>query len=188
MYKLETTSVLNLPTDVLALIFVELDLSELRSALFTCMYFGRAFKKYELRERSTLLAKYMKVILDNPRYLNICAVPDNYRTLEICMAAVKTSVGNIYLCPVQSLEMCETAVSMSPPLLKHCNFQTQEMCMVAVEYYPQQLKYVKDQTFDLCMLAWNINVNDFYCIKRSRFLTFIKCEKLRQRVDIALED
>ena len=77
-------------------------------------------------------------------YLNI--VPENNRTYELCMEAIKNHGNALQFVEDQTDEICKLAVSQNPYALKYVRNQTDELCTLAVSKNPFALEYVINRT------------------------------------------
>jgi Domain of unknown function (DUF4116) len=85
------------------------------------------------------------------------AVPEDYRTLELCRLAVEQNGLALYYTPkdYRTPELCRLAVEQNGNALTYVpgEQRTPELCRLAVEQNGEALKYVSEITPELCRIA-----------------------------------
>lgn len=81
------------------------------------------------------------------------SVPEEYRTHDVCLAAVKKNWRSLEYVTNQTEEMCWEAINQNGEALEYVKNQTEEMCLAAVESYWPALDFVKNQTEEMCLTA-----------------------------------
>jgi hypothetical protein len=117
----------------------------------------------------------LSFIPENQRTLKICLtavqqkgsdlqyVPENQRTAEICMVAVKQSGSVLQHVPknLRIAEICMIAVQQDGGTLFHVpeNQRTPEICLAAVQQNGRALQFVPEnlRTYDICLAAGATN-------------------------------
>jgi hypothetical protein len=84
---------------------------------------------------------------------NLEFVPEEYRTREVCLAAIEEDSYSIQYIENPTEEMCLAAVKIHGWALSYIENQTEEICLEAIKQDPYALRFVKKQTPQLIQAA-----------------------------------
>lgn len=85
--------------------------------------------------------------------LPLANVPANYRTEEMCLAAVKKNGYDLQFVENQTEEICRRAIVNLADSFMYVKDQTEALILIALGLDGRTLAYVKDQTEEMCFIA-----------------------------------